>query len=105
MWTIDKMNKTTLIFCLAVVLAACSPKGKYSEYIPDKPNYFDSSQWYIVDRRADVDIFYIISTECGDYNQNGKVCHYADTHDDSLRWLMMREMVGVDQLLAGDLNF
>ena len=105
MWTIDKMNKSTLIFCLAAIFAACSTKGEKGEYIPDKPDYFDSSQWYIINRGADVDIFYVISTECEDYSHSGQICHYADTRDDSLRRLMMGEMEGVDHLLAGDLNF
>ncbi len=99
---IDKTNKGVLIICFAVLFAACATN---SEPIPDKPDYFDSSQWYIVDRGADVDIFYIVSTECGDYNRDGKVCHYADTRDDSLRQLLIGEMVGVDKLLAGNLNF
>lgn len=103
-----KHTKSFLALAAAVVLGAgvimvaCTPKG---DIVPEEPNYGDSSQWYIVDRGADVDVFYIISTECGDYKYRGRTCHYADTRNDSLRALMLGEMVGVDNLLAGDLNF
>lgn len=91
-----------LSFVLAAALAACSPKG---ETIPEVPDYADITQWYIADRGATVDVFYIVSTECDDYTLGGKPMHYADTRNDSLRALLYGEMVGVDQLLAGELNY
>lgn len=91
-----------LSLVLAAALAACSPKG---ETIPEAPDYGDSSQWYIADRGAAVDVFYIVSTECGDYTLGGKQMHYADTRNDSIRALLYGEMVGVDRLLAGELNY
>lgn len=87
-----------LSLVLAAALAACSPKG---ETIPEVPDYADSSQWYIADRGAAVDVFYVVSTECSDYGNY----HYADTRNDSIRTLLYGEMVGVDQLLAGELNY
>lgn len=87
-----------LALALAAALAACSPKG---EMIPEEPDYGDTTQWYIADRGAAVDVFYIVSTECGDYDNY----HYADTHNDSIRALLYGEMVGVDRLLAGELNY
>ena len=86
-----------LSLVLAAALAACSPKG---ETIPEVPDYGDTTQWYIADRGAAVDVFYIVSTECGDYDNY----HYADTHNDSIRALLY-EMEGVDRLLAGELNY
>ena len=91
-----------LSLVLAAALAACSPKG---ETIPEAPDYADSSQWYIADRGAAVDVFYIVSTECDDYTLGGKPMHYADTRNDSICALLYGEMVGVDQLLAGELNY
>lgn len=91
-----------LSLVLAAALAACSPKG---ETIPEVPDYADSSQWYIADRDAAVDVFYIVSTECDDYTLDGKTMHYADTRNDSIRTLLYGEMVGVDRLLAGELNY
>ena len=96
------MKRTALFFALACLVAACAPKGGT---IPDEPDYHDTSQWYIADRGAEVDVFYIVSTECGDYTLDGKTMHYADTYNDSIRKLLYGEMVGVDKLLAGELNY
>lgn len=89
-------------FITAFLSVACAPKG---DVLPEAPDYADSSQWYIADRDAAVDVFYIVSTECGDYGIGGRTCHYADTHNDSIRALLYGEMVGVDQLLVDGLNY
>ena len=96
------MKHSALLIVLACLVAACAPKGNT---IPDEPDYHDTSQWYIADRGAEVDVFYIVSTECGDYTLDGKTMHYADTYNDSIRKLLYGEMVGVDKLLAGELNY
>ena len=84
-----------------------SQKGSTDDnYLPQQPNYSDTTQWYTVLRNGDADLFYIISTETGDYQlPNGTVCHYADTYADSLRAPMLSEMTGVETLLSGRLNF
>ena len=88
------------------VLASCQSKLENQEPVPDEPDYQDSTQWYVSDRQAQADIFYIISTETGDYVlQNGETCHYADTYNDSLRAPLYGEMLGVDTLVSGQLNF
>lgn len=70
------------------------------------PNYTDSSQWYKTDRRADADIFYIISTEIADYKlADGSNCHYADTYSEQIRTALQGEMEGVDNLISGQMNF
>lgn len=88
------------------LLASCHTNHTCQEPIPGKPDYQDSTQWYITDRQADADIFYIISTETGDYLlPNGDTCHYADTYNDSLRSPLYGEMLGVDTLVSGSLNY
>lgn len=96
------MRKIVLLLILPALFSCCTPKG---DIIPEKPDYGDSSQWYAANRGAEVDIFYIVSTETGDYIRNGCVLHYADTKDDSIRKRMESEMAGVDKLLAGNLNY
>ena len=96
------LKRITLSFCIALLITGC---GNKPGPLPEKPDYADSSQWYIVDRKADVDLFYIISTECADYKSKGRVMHYADTRNDLLRSKMASEMEGVEQLLAGNLNY
>ena len=96
------MKHSALLIVLACLVAACAPKG---DIIPDEPDYHDTTQWYIADRGAAVDVFYIVSTECDDYTLDGKPMHYADTRNDSIRALLYGEMVGVDQLLVDSLNY
>lgn len=92
---------------IALLLASCRQQRATValEATPTQPNYAEESQWYISDRQAPVDIFYIISTETGDYTCNGVSCHYADTYNDSIRQPLLGEMVGVDSLFSGKLNF
>ncbi len=108
------MNKN-LTFLLAGILtclmfAQCSTAsnvpGPIADVLPAKPEYADPSQWFITDRHAQADIFYITSTETGDYAlPDGTTCHYADTYNDSTRQPLRGEMLGVDRLISGSLNY
>ncbi|MBQ9473401.1 MAG: DUF3089 domain-containing protein [Bacteroidales bacterium] len=90
----------TMLLCSATLFSCHGRLQCSEEPIPVEPDYSDSSQWYIVDRGADVDLFYIVSTETDDYNNGGCPCHYADTYNDSIRRLLKGEMTGVDHLLG-----
>ena len=52
-----------------------------SEVLPAVPDYSDTTQWYTVDRQAAVDLFYVVSTETGDYTVDG---HLQTFTSDSL---------------------
>ena len=100
--------KKTLFAITTILLGLCSCQTKQTsgEPIPAEPDYQDSTQWYVSNRHSQADIFYIISTETGDYTlPDGRTCHYADTYADSLRAPLYGEMLGVDTLLSGQLNF
>jgi hypothetical protein len=85
---------------------SCQTRQTANEWVPAEPDYQDSTQWYITDRQAAADLFYIISTETGDYQlPDGETCHYADTYGDSLRLPLYGEMLGVDTLVSGYLNY
>lgn len=103
------MNKRIVLQVIGIVLLMVSCRqdriSVAVEATPKAPNYVEESQWYISNRQGDVDIFYIISTETGDYSREGLVCHYADTYNDSVRQPMYGEMLGVDTLFSGKLNF
>lgn len=91
-----------------MMITACGNKtlSVENERVPEAPDYQDSTQWYITDRQASADVFYIISTETGDYMlPNGETGHYADTYNDSLRAPLYGEMLGVDTLVSGKLNY
>lgn len=105
----SKLRMLAAIIC-TVSMAFCFSCGNKRALsttgCPAEPDYRDSTQWYITDRGAAADVFYIISTETGDYTlPNGEVCHYADTYSDSLRAPLYGEMLGVDTLVSGRLNF
>lgn len=109
---INKTKITRLLYALtffSVVIAnaACRRNGSGEQQaVPMAPDYADTTQWYIVDRSAAVDLFYVISTETGDYvTSSGVTAHYADTYDESLRGNMFGEMDGVERLLSGGLNY
>ena len=99
---------TTAMAAACLMLAACgaTPARPVSDALPNEPDYSDSTQWYMNDRGGQADLFYIISTETGDYTRSeGALCHYADTYNDSVRGPMRGEMTGVDHLLSGNLNY
>lgn len=73
--------------------------------IPPAPDYADSTQWYIVDRQGEADLFYVISTETGDHMEGDDTCHYANTHDPFLRSRMAHEMHAVDSFYSGRFNY
>ena len=92
---------------LLTIMAGCQSKNKgITEAVPQEPDYKDTTQWYITDRGGAADIFYIISTETGDYTlADGMTYHHADTYKDSLRAPLYGEMLGVDTLVSGKLNY
>ena len=84
----------------------CNRKTTALANLPKAPDYADTTQWYDTWRNNNADIFYITSTETGDYHlPDGSLCHFADTYADSLRRPIYAEMQGVDTLLSGSLNF
>ena len=96
----------SVTFVALALFVSCQTNKTSSEWIPDEPDYQDYSQWYISDRQAAADVFYIISTETGDYVMpSGETSHYADTYSDSLRAPLFGEMLGVDTLVSGQLNY
>ena len=73
--------------------------------IPAAPDYADSTQWFVCNRGAEVDLFYIISTETADHMVGEDTCHFADTKDEYLRGRMKHEMHAVDSFYSGKLNY
>ena len=80
-----KIKLIVLAACLLSLLAQCQSPKTSQEALPAAPNYDEASQWYISDRQSQADVFYIISTETGDYTLAGVPYHHADTYNDSLR--------------------
>ena len=104
-----KMSFASMVLLLLVACHSNRPTeivGYDKKELPEAPEYDDTTQWYVTDRNGDVDLFYIISTETGDYTlDDGVLRHHADTYNDSVRGPMYGEMLGVDTLLSGKLNY
>ncbi|MBO7552868.1 MAG: DUF3089 domain-containing protein [Bacteroidaceae bacterium] len=100
-----RLKLLATLACLLGLLAQCQSPQSGREALPQAPNYDDASQWYISDRQSQADVFYIISTETGDYTLDGVPYYHADTYNDSLRAPLYSEMLGVDTLVSGRLNY
>jgi len=97
-----KLSFFTIALISLGLWTSCQTRQTCHEPVPEEPDYQDSTQWYVTDRQAVADLFYIISTETGDYVlPNGETCHYADTYSDSLR----APLYGENTLVSGQLNY
>ena len=98
----------TLVFVgLTLVLSSWSDEERHVDIgpLPPVPDYADSTQWFMINRGGEADLFYIISTETDDHMIGDDTCHFADTNDPALRKNMLREMVAVDSFYSGKLNY
>ena len=98
---------TLVLIGLTLMLSSWNDEEKRAIIgpIPPEPDYTDSTQWYMVDRSGEADLFYIISTETGDHMMGKDTCHLANTYDPKLRKKMLKEMVAVDSFYSGKLNY
>ena len=90
-----------MMVCVAMPLCARNAQTWHviDGALPAAPDYNDATQWYVQDRDAEADIFYVISTETDDYQLPGSpVFHFADTYNDQVREAFYGEMAGVDYL-------
>jgi len=96
-----------ILAVMACVSTASVPSAPTEgrQVLPQAPDYGDSTQWFIRWREAPADLFYIISTETGDYLLNGDSCHHANTYDKGSCPGMAKEMRAVDSLFSGNLNY
>ncbi len=94
-----------VLFALAaLIVASCARKT--GEAVPAAPDYVLASEWYVVDRGGEVDLFYISSTETVDWTDaDGTVWHHAPAADSAACPGMRQEMEGVDRIMGGNLNF
>ena len=96
------MTRFLLILSCCILGVSCAE----DKSLPKAPDYSDMTQWYVSERGANADMFYVISTEIGDYQlEDGTLRHLADTYLDQTRQPMYGEMLGVDTLTSSKLNY
>ena len=93
--------KSKGLLAVLLAVAACAPR----EAIPEAPDYSLAESWYVTDRGADVDLFYISSTETFDATVGRKVYHHAQAADSAACPGIRAEMEGVDRIMSGGLNY
>lgn len=95
------MKRLAVLSCIFCFLISCQ-----QDYIPEAPDYSQAGSWYIVEKDAPVDVFYISSTETVDFlAPNGKISHYAEVVDTTKCPGMRREARAVNRRFGGSLNF
>lgn len=105
---VKRLLGLVMMVCVAMPLCARNAQSWHviDGALPAAPDYNDMTQWYMQDRNAEADIFYVISTETDDYQLPGSpVFHFADTYNDQVREAFYGEMAGVDYLYSGNLNY
>ncbi len=106
------MKRLLLLFAIAtLLLPACADDNSStsSTYIPETPEYNDSTMWYTSlddPNGTGGDVFYIVSTWETDWtNGDGTLCHYADVWNADHREHMTREISKVAEYMGSGNNF
>ena len=96
--------KKLLYLLPALLMAACTRSVSTSTtYIPEAPDYEDTTMWITVDGDPDgtgADIFYVVSTWEKDWMHDSVVCHYADVWNEEHRAHMAIEINRVAAYMA-----
>ncbi|MEJ8740673.1 DUF3089 domain-containing protein [Phocaeicola sp. HCN-6420] len=96
----------TLLLC--VLFSGCD-KMEAQEYIPQAPDYSDSTFWYTEENDKtgkNADVFYIVSTWEKDWkDENGTIVHYADVYKKKHRDDMTKEISAIAAYMGKDNNF
>ena len=87
-----------MVFLLCLLFSGCS-KSELEEYIPQAPDYSDSTFWYAEENDKtgkNADVFYIVSTWETDWKtDSGATVHYADVYNKKHRDDMTKEISGI----------
>ena len=114
-----KKQTWTLVVTLAIICVICvtvyytskdeDGVGKTAVFIPQAPNYTDTTMWLTEDRDTTgmgADVFYVVSTWEEDWKtEDSVVCHYADVWNPVHREHMSREMNRIAAYMAPDNRF
>ena len=85
-------------FVLYTAKSGCRPSASsvQSDFIPEEPDYADSTMWFTADgdtTGTGADVFYVVSTWEEDWTtDDGRICHYADVWNPGHRGHMANEI-------------
>ncbi|MBO4907577.1 MAG: DUF3089 domain-containing protein [Bacteroidaceae bacterium] len=100
---------TGCICILSYVITFTSCGETSQEFIPEAPDYADSTMWYVAENDSNgtgADVFYIVSTWEFDWTTaDGRNCRYADVWNKKHRHDMSIEQSGVAKYMADGNNF
>lgn len=95
-------------FLLCMLVSGCN-KTESEEYIPQAPDYSDSTFWYTEENdktEQNADVFYIVSTWETDWKtDSGETVHYADVYNKKHRDDMTKEISAIAAYMGKDNNF
>lgn len=97
------------VSCLAVIVACNGSRTSEQSYIPQEPDYTDSSMWYMEkndSNNSGADIFYVVSTWETEWRRDdGALCRYADTYNPQHRADMDLEISEIAEYMGEGNDF
>ena len=96
---------TIVCACIMPLCGGCmSAQSNVTEYVPQKPDYGDTTMWVTEDNDTDdtgADIFYVVSTWEKDWTtDDGRISHYADVWSPKHRKRMATEIKRIAAYMA-----
>ena len=92
-WGVPAILVAQITLAGALLLTSCS--RPQATFIPEPPDYRDTTMWVTIDADTTgngADIFYIVSTWETDWMHDSTVCHYADVWNEQHRAHMAIEI-------------
>lgn len=104
---IKKKKKCWLLLgALALLLTACNTSEATEPTMPKAPDYEDSQSWYVAEKGAEADVFYILPTCVWDWkDSSGNLMHYADINNPDHRAALLPSIQLAEEIFGSATNF
>lgn len=107
MLTEKKKKSWLLLGALALLLTACHTSEATEPIMPKAPDYEDSQSWYVAEKGAEADVFYILPTCVWDWkdSSSGNLMHYADINNPDHRAALLPSIQLAEEIFGSATNF
>ena len=106
MLTEKKKKSWLLLGALALLLTACHTSEATEPIMPKAPDYEDSQSWYVAEKGAEADVFYILPTCVWDWkDSSGNLMHYADINNPDHRAALLPSIQLAEEIFGSATNF